>query len=558
MKKAAFLLCLAALAILSCGPQERPLAAPVEVNGVPFLEMPFERLPDMNIPRMAHSLCYVNEEVTAIGGHTTGFIPTKTAEYFKGGKWHLAEPYYIHDDGFGLVLSNGKVMVGGGYTGDFGIGQSWGTELYDPATHSFSHLPILDRKRTHATALELDGGRVLIAGNWYAPDQLEIYTPESGFQKEKEVSQARSFPYILRSGQDNVLIFAAWDNYGNELNPILIDRLEGESFTVPLLEQWRPVVPGDSGIRMNQFEVGNYSYLIPVMGEDGTLAAMLVSGEVFSLMELEQPIPTEGPWGPIQYNDNFYTDKEKGIAWLLGVDTHERLYLLELCYGAALRGGKAPVQVHYTQPVEGLKAGVQGNDRVENPIPMPEGLLLPDGRIFLAGGAGGHSYYDPTPVVCILSPGETFRRAGMPWWPFVLAAVLAVGAVLLLARKKPARVAATDTPSAAPEDLMTRLTALMEKEEYFRRKDARLSDVAARLGTNTTYISAMVNGTTGTNFPSFLNGYRIRYAQQIMREHPDMPLHMVAEESGFPNETTFLRNFKAQTGLTPSEWKREN
>ena len=556
MKKAAFLLCLAALAILSCGPQERPLAAPVEVNGVPFLEMPFERLPDMNIPRMAHSLCYVNEEVTAIGGHTTGFIPTKTAEYFKGGKWHLAEPYYIHDDGFGLVLSNGKVMVGGGYTGDFGIGQSWGTELYDPATHSFSHLPILDRKRTHATALELDGGRVLIAGNWYAPDQLEIYTPESGFQKEKEVSQARSFPYILRSGQDNVLIFAAWDNYGNELNPILIDRLEGESFTVPLLEQWRPVVPGDSGIRMNQFEVGNYSYLIPVMGEDGTLAAMLVSGEVFSLMELEQPIPTEGPWGPIQYNDNFYTDKEKGIAWLLGVDTHERLYLLELCYGAALRGGKAPVQVHYTQPVEGLKAGVQGNDRVENPIPMPEGLLLPDGRIFLAGGAGGHSYYDPTPVVCILSPGETFRRAGMPWWPFVLAAVLAVGAVLLLARKKPAPVAATDTPSAAPEDLMTRLTALMEKEEYFRRKDARLSDVAARLGTNTTYISAMVNGTTGTNFPSFLNGYRIRYAQQIMREHPDMPLHMVAEESGFPNETTFLRNFKAQTGLTPSEWKR--
>lgn len=558
MKKAVFLFCLTTLCLLSCSPQERPLAAPVELNGVPFLEMPFERLPDMNIPRMSHSLCYVNEEVIAIGGHTTGFVPTKTAEYFKGGKWHLAEPYYIHDDGFGLVLSSGKILVGGGYAGDFGIGQSWGTELYDPASHSFSHLPILDRKRTHATALELDGGRVLIAGNWYAPDQLEIYTPESGFQKEKEVSQARSFPYILRSGQDNVLIFSALDNYGNELNPILIDRLEGESFTVPLLEQWRPVVPGDSGIRMNQFEVGNYSYLIQAIGPGGVLSALLVSGEEFSLLELEHPIPQESPWGPIQYNDNFYTDKEKGIAWLLGADSGEHLFLLELGYGAALRGGKAPVQVHYTQPIEGLKAGVQGNDPVENPIPMPEGLLLPDGRIFLAGGAGGHSYYDPTPVVCILSPGETFRRAGMPWWPFVLTAVLALGAVLLLARKKSAPMAEEESPSAAPEDLMTRLTALMEKEEYFRRKDARLSDVAARLGTNTTYISAMVNGTTGMNFPSFLNGYRIRYAQQVMREHPDMPLHMVAEESGFPNETTFLRNFKAQTGLTPSEWKREN
>lgn len=557
MKNAAALLCFATLSLLSCQPKERPLAAPVEVSGVPFLEMPFERLPDMNIPRMSHSLCYVNEEVTAIGGHTTGFIPTKTAEYFKGGKWHLAEPYYIHDDGFGLALSNGKILVGGGYAGDFGIGQSWGAELYDPATHRFSHLPILDSKRTHATALELDEGRVLITGNWYAPDQIEIFTPENGFQKVKEVSQPRNFPYILRSGPENVMIFSVWDNYGNVLDPILIDRLDGEPFTAPLLEQWRPTVSSDGGIRMNQFEVGNYSYLIPATRADDTLAALLVSGEEFSLLELESPIPLEGPWGPIQYNDNFFTDKEKGIAWLLGADSGERLYLLELGYGAALRGGKAPVKMHYTHPIEGLIAGVHGNEPVERPIPLPEGLLLPDGCIFLAGGAGGHSYYDPTPVVCVLMPGGTFRQPGIPWRPFVLVAVLVLGGILLV-HKPSAPVPALDTPSAAPEDLMTRLVTLMEKEEYFRRKDARLSDVAARLGTNTTYISAMVNGTTGMNFPSFLNGYRIRYAQKIMREYPEMPLHRVADESGFPNETTFLRNFKAQTGLTPSEWKRGN
>ena len=34
-----------------------------------------------------------------------------------------------------------------------------------------------------------------------------------------------------------------------------------------------------------------------------------------------------------------------------------------------------------------------------------------------------------------------------------------------------------------------------------------------------------------------------------------VPLLLVAEESGFPNETTFLRNFKAQTGMSPSEWR---
>jgi hypothetical protein len=49
--------------------------------------------------------------------------------------------------------------------------------------------------------------------------------------------------------------------------------------------------------------------------------------------------------------------------------------------------------------------------------------------------------------------------------------------------------------------------------------------------------------------------YRVRHAQELMQQNPDLPLHAVAEESGFPNETTFLRNFKVQTGITPSEWK---
>ena len=64
---------------------------------------------------------------------------------------------------------------------------------------------------------------------------------------------------------------------------------------------------------MTQFEVGNYSYLIPAIGPGGVLSALLVSGEEFSLLELEHPIPQESPWGPILYNDIFYTDKERAL-----------------------------------------------------------------------------------------------------------------------------------------------------------------------------------------------------------------------------------------------------
>ena len=52
----------------------------------------------------------------------------------------------------------------------------------------------------------------------------------------------------------------------------------------------------------------------------------------------------------------------------------------------------------------------------------------------------------------------------------------------------------------------------------------RIADVAAELGTNTTYLSACLNG------------------------------ELV---SGFTNEKTFLRAFKAVCGVTPSEWKQE-
>ena len=42
-----------------------------------------------------------------------------------------------------------------------------------------------------------------------------------------------------------------------------------------------------------------------------------------------------------------------------------------------------------------------------------------------------------------------------------------------------------------------------------------------------------------------------------LRNNPAMRLSEVAEQSGFANEKTFLRVFKASCGLTPSEWKQE-
>ena len=72
-------------------------------SACPLVKIEVERLPDMNIPRSAHSVFCVNGEVTVVGGHTTNFIPTATAEYYRDGQWHLVETAFPHDNGISIV-----------------------------------------------------------------------------------------------------------------------------------------------------------------------------------------------------------------------------------------------------------------------------------------------------------------------------------------------------------------------------------------------------------------------------------------------------------------------
>ena len=106
--------------------------------------------------------------------------------------------------------------------------------------------------------------------------------------------------------------------------------------------------------------------------------------------------------------------------------------------------------------------------------------------------------------------------------------------------------------------LKDKLKVLMEEKQRFRDKKLRLADVAAELGTNTTYLSSTFSTEMQTTYPAFVTSYRISYAQDLMLNNPSMNLSRVAEESGFSNERNFLRTFKATCGVTPSEWKQQH
>ena len=81
-----------------------PLTATAE--DCPKVKLQVERLSDLHIPRGDHSVFVANGELTVVGGHTSGFVPTATVEYFSNGEWHLLETVYPHDHGFSVVLQS--------------------------------------------------------------------------------------------------------------------------------------------------------------------------------------------------------------------------------------------------------------------------------------------------------------------------------------------------------------------------------------------------------------------------------------------------------------------
>ena len=516
--------------------------------------MTVERLPDLNVPRNAHTAAFVNGELTVIGGHTTGFIPTKTAEYYSNGAWHLIDSYFPHDYGFGVVLSPEEILVGGGCAEAFGEGQTQGVELYSALTHSFTPLPIMDQRRTRPTAARLTDGTVLISGNWYYADYTSSYSISNGPETIRRSALQRVSPYIFQTSPDNAIIFSGIGSRDEKLEPVA-ERLQGESFEIPLLQEW-DWTPLDGG-QMSQFfigdeAVGGYAWLFPAIRKaDGQPGLIKVIGEDFSVLETERPLSLEGPEGEeLTSHLVLLADRENYCAWIVqSILGMNRIYVTKVEYEKALRGGKAPVTLYRADLPEDLPGPY-----TMNPV------LLPGGRIAFMGGRPGLDEYYPIASAFILHTEPLPEKSRLPWLLGLLCGILFASALVLIALHL-SRKSARKEPESAREtvftDMMTRIQTLMEEKELFKRPDLKVEDLAAELGTNVAYVRGCISGTYGGSFKSFVNEYRIRYVQRLLKENPNAKITALAEDAGFSSNATFYRNFTAITGLSPAAWLKQ-
>ena len=170
----------------------------------------------------------------------------------------------------------------------------------------------------------------------------------------------------------------------------------------------------------------------------------------------------------------------------------------------------------------------------------------------------GHAIFsDHSPTAGYHAP-LLAARASFPWLWIGLGA--AIVAVLLIIIKRPQKTLETTEPEApatgvADEALLQRVCQLMEEQHLYLNSGLKLSDVATAVGCNRSVLSACINDLRHCSFSQFVNTYRVEHAKQLLLSNPDKRASEVWMESGFANETTFFRTFKAIVGMTPSEWK---
>jgi AraC-like DNA-binding protein len=97
----------------------------------------------------------------------------------------------------------------------------------------------------------------------------------------------------------------------------------------------------------------------------------------------------------------------------------------------------------------------------------------------------------------------------------------------------------------------------LEREYFFLDKSYDLSSTAQKIGTNTSYLSAIINQYKAKNFKEYMNELKINHALITLKENTTYRKYAIAalaEEFGYNSTLTFSRAFKKYAALNPSEY----
>lgn len=109
------------------------------------------------------------------------------------------------------------------------------------------------------------------------------------------------------------------------------------------------------------------------------------------------------------------------------------------------------------------------------------------------------------------------------------------------------------------ESIHQAMVQLILQEKLFTDPELSLAELAQKLQVHPNILSQVINTKEQRNFFDYINGHRVEAFKQmaLLPQSQQFTLLSLALECGFNSKTSFNRNFKKNTGLSPSEYLRQ-
>lgn len=374
-----------------------------ETNGVGVVaDLQYEKVANMKTARMGHQIFPSGKGFVVVGGHTTNFDLTTTAELYENGKWRDLSISSPHDGAFSVIMSDGRVMVGGGFSSRIGVGHSKKVDIYDPKTQTFTAGPNLSVARAFCKAVAV-GKHVYVNGNWWSDGdatKMDYYDGKSF--KSISGMHERNNPYMFATSNGKIWTWGTYDKSGKQA---VFDKVEGkdayqfneylestgkvDGYVFTDLAKYLPlgltadVRPSDS----YESSLDSYFFLTQTSTGDYVLYRTRVAEDGISRYKFDIPEVFPGTKTAITYRGGVIVNEKKSELYLIGcsgTNTKQTVYIVSYNYSKG----------YWTI----ASAGGFGYNLMEG-----SWTLLADGRLACAGG-NIKDNYDAQKGVYIFTP----------------------------------------------------------------------------------------------------------------------------------------------------------
>ena len=110
------------------------------------------------------------------------------------------------------------------------------------------------------------------------------------------------------------------------------------------------------------------------------------------------------------------------------------------------------------------------------------------------------------------------------------------------------------------DEMKDKILDIIVMQKKYKDKDYSAKKLAEDLGTNTRYVSAVVNVKFHMNYASFVNKYRIEEAMSILvdKRYLDLRMEEVSDMVVFSNRQSFYASFYKIMQMTPRDYRMQH